>query len=334
MRRSLLFLFLCIGLACASRRSFDKCPAPPAPDYADLKNWIALPFRADAGDTVPPGKDIKDGQALAEADVFYIHPTVYLTAKQWNADLSWADINKKCDDCVRYQASAFNACCRVYAPRYRQAALKSFFDTVKTDGKRALALAYSDVKRAFEYYLKNYNNGRPIIIAGHSQGAAHSASLLKEFFDGKPLMKQLVAAYPIGFPAKVKEFVTIPLADSAAQTGCFVTWNTVVWGTKPEKNFARYKNSACVNPLTWRRDTVYAPASMNKGGLPFGFKQIDPAVCDAKCYSGVLWVHRPSAKRYYGMAKSYHLVDVNLFYMNIRENACQRVKAFLEAGKR
>ena len=62
---------------------------------------------------------------------------------------------------------------------------------------QAFELAYQDVKKAFEYYLEHYNNGRPIIIASHSKGSTHTIRLLKEFFDGKQLKEKLVMAYLI-----------------------------------------------------------------------------------------------------------------------------------------
>ena len=83
---------------------------------------------------------------------------------------------------VRYQASVFNRSCRVYAPRYRQAIVRVFKEESK-DGKKALDLAYRDVKRAFQYYLDHYNQNRDFIIASHSQGTLHCTRLLKEMID-------------------------------------------------------------------------------------------------------------------------------------------------------
>jgi alpha-beta hydrolase superfamily lysophospholipase len=66
-------------------------------------------------------------------------------------------------------------------------------------------LAYADVKAAFQYYLAHYNEGRPIIIAGHSQGTAHATRLLHEFFEHDPkLRRQLVAAYLIGIQSEAR----------------------------------------------------------------------------------------------------------------------------------
>ncbi|GIR73695.1 MAG: hypothetical protein CM15mP76_04220 [Prochlorococcus sp.] len=72
------------------------------------------------------------------------------------------------------QASAFNGSCNIYAPEYRQATYFSFFDK-DDNGKKALDLAYEDIENAFNYFLEFFNNGKPFIIAAHSQGALHSS---------------------------------------------------------------------------------------------------------------------------------------------------------------
>jgi len=323
----IFFLSFIFFASCSPRRSFENSQHPPAPDYSNENSWIALPWRADWGDSVPPGCDLKEDQKNAKVDVFYIHPTVYLTGRNWNGDLTDKSLNNRCDRCVKFQGSAFNACGRIFAPRYRQAIFKSFFDSIQ--GPKAIALAYEDVKAAFQYYLDHWNKGRPIILVGHSQGARHTVSLLKDFFDGKKLQKQLVAAYPIGMPISKTEFKHIPLADSATQTNCFITWNTFTWGTASSIRNGIYKGSACVNPLTWKTDDTYAPSALNMGGLPFSYKRIDKAICDAQIQDGLLWIHSPKARGYLRLKNYYHLVDVNLFYMNLRKNAADRAAAFL-----
>lgn len=90
-----------------------------------------------------------------------------------------------------YQASLFNEVGKIYAPRYRQAHIFAFFSEDTVSAAKALDLAYLDIKNAFEYYLNNYNQGRPIILAGHSQGAAHLIRLMKEYFDNNELRKNL-----------------------------------------------------------------------------------------------------------------------------------------------
>jgi hypothetical protein len=323
--------FLWMGLlflaACSPRQSFEKTEHPKAPDYSAENYWNALPWKADWADSVPPGCALKENQKNAAVDVFYVHPTMYIIGRNWNGDLADESLNKNCDKCLKFQGSAFNACGKIYAPRYRQAILKSFFDT--TDGPKAIDLAYEDVRTAFQYYLDHWNKGRPIILAGHSQGARHVQRLLKDFFDGKELQKQLVAAYPIGMPIAKAAFRYIPLSDSATQTNCFVTWNTFAWGTENTIRNKVYKGAACVNPLTWKTDSTYASETLNEGGLPYSYERIDKGVCDAQIHDGLLWIHTPSASGYYRIRNFYHLSDVNLFYMNLRKNAGDRTAAYL-----
>ena len=125
-----------------------------------------------------------------------------------------------------YQASVFNKYCRVFAPRYRQANLQAFYTADKEREEAAFDTAYEDVKAAFIFYLKNYNNGRPIIIASHSQGTLHAGRLLKEFFEGKPLQKQLVCAYIIGLPVFSNYFTLLKSCEDSTATGCFISWRT------------------------------------------------------------------------------------------------------------
>lgn len=333
-------LVSCFAYACFKpRKDFSHYTPPPSPDYSLEKNWAALPTVKDSADVVPYGSSLKDGQADAKVDVFYIHPTMYYKAKSWNADLNDKRTNRLVDIYpIRQQASVFNESCKVYAPRYRQATLYSFLEGTG-DGYQALDTAYTDVKRAFMYYLKNYNHGRPIIIAGHSQGTFHAQKLIAEFFEKDPKLKKLlVAAYLIGGNIGTESFTAFVPCDSASQTNCYVAWHTRTYGsdikdpTKKQstapawQNFRKY---VCVNPLTWRRDTAYAPASLNKGSVPKSFDRIDKGVVDAQISrQQIIWSHKPAVKGY-PKGDNYHVYDISMFYMNIRENVKERCAAYL-----
>lgn len=302
----------------------EQNPAPP--DYENPSHWAALPWKQDNADLVPSGTGLSDKQERARADVFFIHPTTFISPTSWNAGVSNPFINRITDGTtILHQASVFNGSCRVFAPRYRQATLYSFFD-LENSGKKALDLAYEDIRTAFEYYLEHYNNGRPIIIAAHSQGSYHGVRLLRDYFDSWPLQERLIAAYLPGMPVPENTFRSIPPCDSSGQTGCFITWNTVGWGSKIDF----LGNSVCVNPLTWNRTPGHADAARNLGGVRRSFDGIDPYVTDAKASEGHLWIHAPRTKGYSTLAKdNYHTLDYNLFYMNIRENAACRIQRFL-----
>lgn len=340
LRLSLLLLPLtgCLNLL-KPRHDFAAYTPHTGPDYAQDSLWAALPTRHDSADAVPRNSVLRDEQATAAADVFFIHPTTYYWHEAWNADLTRAKLNRYTDrTTIRQQASAFNAAGRIYAPRYRQATLYSFFDEETTNGQAALDFAYGDVKAAFQYYLAHYNQGRPIIIAGHSQGTAHATRLLHEFFDNDPrLRRQLVAAYLIGFKVKPDEYQAIrPCADSLA-TGCFITYNAVATGN----DYPPFHPFAVTNPLTWTLDTLLAPAALNRGGVGQYFKRPDPHVTDAKIHQGLLWVTPPRPGGYPRfllpgrpeLRHSYHIADYGLFYLNIRQNAKARVRAWQAGSK-
>jgi hypothetical protein len=133
-------------------------------------SWSALPEREDAADAAVPAFPAAD-QRRAGADVFYVHPTSYV-GPLWNAPVDDARLNTDTDRvATRIQASAFNRCCAVYAPRYRQGNGTAFTHP-SVDGRRALDVAYADVRAAFRHFLASREAARPFLLASHSQGSA------------------------------------------------------------------------------------------------------------------------------------------------------------------
>ncbi len=308
---------------------------PPPPDYSDLYYWASHPTKDDAGDEVPGKDQLTDNQENALVDVFFVHPTIY-SGKQdsknpWNANLADVSLNREVDgSTIKNQASVFNGSARVFAPRYRQAHINVFRTMDQDLKKKALDNAYKDVKAAFEYYLNNEDDGRPVIIAGHSQGTLHAARLLKEFFNTSLEMRQrLVAAYIIGMPLTTDLFEHIPPCENKDQTGCWINWNTYVKGYYPPEFRVIYKDGMNVNPLNWKIDGSYASRDENKGGVLRNYKRIIPRLTDAQNYNGILWVQKPYFFwRFLLRMKRYHIADYNLFYMNIRENVANRIDRY------
>jgi hypothetical protein len=317
--------------ACTPHGDFDDYVHPPVPDYSQPDAWICLPTRHNTADTVPLNTAEKDMQATAKVDVFYIYPTLDLSGGNWNADIHDAHLNKTIErTAIPNQASVFNSCCKIYSPRYRQGTLASFYDkTGKGSGTKALQLAYSDIRSAFQYYIKNYNNGRPFIIAGHSQGTLMAYKLLQEFVDTTALRKQLVAAYLIGYHIEKGFFKNLKPSDSAAQTGCYIVWNTVPTGGE-YTSLSKFFSGVCVNPLTWKQDTAFVDARHNLGTLNHSFK-LDSNEVGAGIRNGVLHISKPVHKGYKTFGTGYHIYDYNFFYMNIRRNVQLRVNAFLKS---
>ena len=349
----LLTLALSWALAQAATQDARPQSAPPAPDYAQADTWAAWPGRPSGADSVAPGLLEAALPQDEKVDVFFIHPTTYLSGGEPNAryDEPGATSTQVDRGVLRFQASAFNACCRIYAPHYRQATIRAFLSADDPTAQAAYELAYSDVRRAFDYFLQHENHGRPFILASHSQGSLHAMRLLQERIAGQPLQRQLVAAYVIGYPIPQQiERSGLSVCRSATQTGCLIDWNTVKEGASDQRREgSRYvwldacyqhvqgRALVCVNPLNWTAGGE-APAALNLGALPSvrpGAAMVPPVaeLTGARCDGGALRIDIPLAKRR-GFADaltlfgSYHVFDYGVFYTNIRVNARERIRTY------
>lgn len=336
---TLLVVIPLLFIACSVKPKGTFIPPTDknTPNYANENLWAALPFRADEADGVPKG-NFQDQQSSADADIFFLYPTTYTGKKgqnQWYPALDDAFTNQRTDETsIRFQASIFNGAGKIYAPRYRQMHLHGFYtkkEQEKKEGAKAYQLAYQDIKAAFEYYLKHYNDGRPIIIAAHSQGAGHGITLVKEFFDGTDLQQQFVAAYLIGWPIKKNEFKTIQVCQSAEDINCICSWRTFKHGHYPKKNAGKNGEYLVTNPLSWTTEETFVPKTVNNGGVLLDLEVIYPNLADAQIQDGILWTHKPKFPgSFFIWRKNYHIADLNFYWANVRENAKNRVRAFLK----
>ncbi len=340
MRNYYYFIFIAFLLlqACGYTKpikvDFSPGSTPSAPDYASADSWCALPEKSDSADHVP-AIGIDDNQILAVADVFFIHPTSFFTRKAWNGPVDDEKLNRHTDEgSIYHQASVFNGSCRVYAPRYRQVPYQAFFSFDNPDAATAFDLAYNDVRNAFLYYLEHYNNGRPVIIAAHSQGTLHAVMLLQEFFDSTATSVDLIAAYLTGMPVYDTTFNAIEPCSSEDQLNCYVSWRSWLRGHYPKESYKvpHPDQVTVVNPLSWTTDTTLVDASHNYGGLGRTGKKIYPRVCDAQIHEDLLWVSKPDVPgKALLLSKNYHRADYNLYWLNMRQNVAVRVNAWQEA---
>ena len=343
LKAIILLVFLFLAGACSKNMyvvnsSFSSSPVPPSPDYSKQDLWASLPDKADAADSVPKRTSLRDLQSTANADVFFVHPTIFTDEPKnqylWNADVNDLAMNQKTQSStILNQASIFNGACRIYAPYYRQAHLYAFYTPNEQDGANALELAYKDVKAAFEYYLKHYNHGRPIVIASHSQGSYHCERLIKDYFDGKELQKQLVVAYLIGRGILPGAFTHIRPTEKPDEVGVWASWNTFARNFYPKTYDRYFKRSQSTNPLLWNSTEDFAPKEMNHGGVTRHFT-FAPNLVDAQNHKGLLWINKPYVKgRVFVRTKRWHIADMNFFYINIRENVNLRIEKFLQLSQ-
>ena len=100
---------------------------------------------------------------------------------------------------VASQASVLDACCAVYAPRYRQAASAAVFDQ-KGNRDPAYGLAFTDIVRAFTHFAERTSD-RPVVLLGHSQGALHAERLLSDVIaKDNALASRMAVTYIVGIP--------------------------------------------------------------------------------------------------------------------------------------
>ena len=331
---------------------WDLSKKAPAPDYAQASSWAAWPGRESPAQFVPQG--VANPEGARAVDVFFIHPTGYLNGADWNSPMNPASATEENTKwMMANQASAFNGCCNVYAPRYREASIFRYLSAPPDIADKTMDFAYADVVRAFDYYLANENKGRPFIIASHSQGTWHAIRLIRDKIDGTNLQAQMVAAYIIGgrvTNADVNGLKSVKVCDAPAQTGCIVHWATFGEGGVVPSEMS---DLVCVNPLTWRRDGARADAALHQGGVPpsgkFSAKLWGddaaqgtvfaplgapmPNLTWAECKDGILWVADQSGNPIGKLSiprRNYHGLDYPLFHMDIRKNVAERVGAYLK----
>jgi hypothetical protein len=321
----------------------------PPPSYAPAAMWIARPDKPGNPALWTPA-----GQAPAAnppAAVFFIHPTSFLDRNRWNAPIDDADANGRAELFLRGQASAFNGVGAIWAPRYRQATFGAFL-TGKAAAQKAIDFAYRDVLAAFDEFLKEAGD-RPIILAGHSQGALHLTRLLMDRVAGTPLAKRIVAAYVIGWPVSISADLPrlgLPACSTADQSGCILSWQSFSEPADPSLITDTYDASTglngqpragtpmlCTNPLTGKPGDT-APASANLGALiqskDLKSAQLVPGIVPARCDPrGFLLIggSPPDLGPYVLPGNNYHVFDYSLFWANIRRDAERRLAVFTAA---
>ena len=237
-------------------------------DYSDGKTWLCRPGRQDAcaidlTTTViaPDGTFTRETFAAdpkAPIDCFYVYPTVS-TDPGVNSDMTAdpAELNV-----VATQFARFASKCRPFAPLYRQVTLAGL-RAAMAKGAPALdrGLGYDDVLNAWNHYLQHDNQGRGVVLVGHSQGSFVLGELIRQEIDGKPIQSRLVSAILMGATFAVPKgrdvggtFKNIPVCKSNRQIGCVISFASFRSTIPPPANtlFGRApaadQMAICTNP--------------------------------------------------------------------------------------
>jgi hypothetical protein len=325
---------------------FEAAEAGSGPDYSRAESWVARPGMPDnPADWLPDGFT---GEKSGDAAVFFVHPTTYLERDRWNAPLhSDGQTEFRTRLFVQSQASAFNGAGEIWAPRYRQAAFGAFL-LKSEDAQQALDFAYRDVAAAFDRFLAEAGD-RPLILAGHSQGALHLTRLLKEKIAGTPLARRIVAAYVVGWPVSTAADLPalgLPACRSADEPGCILSWMSFgepanpdllldSWeeGSGPTGIDRRRKDMLCVNPITGTENGA-TDAAANPGTLlptaDLRSATVLPGRLGAACKNGLLIISgdAPTVGGFVMPGNNYHAYDYALFWGAIRRDAMRRLAAW------
>ena len=313
-------------------------------DYSNKTNWCKIP------------------QITKEFDTFYVYATEYIMGSMAEGAPDYADIDnvemrEGAEGEYLLHATAYADSTNVFMPFYRQAGLRYAGEVWKRDGIFDAAIAdmpYGDITDALDYYFEHFNGGRPFIIASHSQGSAIVKMVLKKYFKEHPdYYKRMIAAYPIGYAFTKAEFEAYPhmkFATGECDTGVIITWNTE--GPKNREVNAKtavlQPGAISINPLNWKLDGTYAPASMNLGSLwpneKTGELEIVDRGADAQVFPdrGVVVTHakgedmsedKASVASYFFGPDGRHGEDYALYYCNLKANVAKRVAAYKASQK-
>jgi len=152
---------------------------------------------------------------------------------------------------------------------------------------------------------------------------------MKEFIENKALQKQLVAAYIVGWSIPKKLFSSIPICSDSTQTGCVCGWRTLKRWYVPFYLKNEHGNSLVTNPLSWNTNENYIPRQQNKGSILFNFNRLYPHTTGAQIKNGLLYVKKPVFPWSFLIFKrNYHIGDINLYYINLREKISQRINSY------
>ena len=311
--------------------------AGKAPDYSQSASWCKIP------------------EITKDVDTFFIYPTEYMGFNEGDPDYATFDnteMREGAEECYILQASAYEDSTNVFMPYYRQAGMlilkKAWKETGDVDSAIS-GMPYHDITAALNYYFENYNNGRPFILAGHSQGSAMSRLVLKKYFKEHPdYYGRMVAAYVIGYAVTkddLKAYTHLKFATGESDTGVIISWNTE--GKRNVEGNVHtavlLPNAISINPLNWKLDDTYAPASENLGSLVVNKEGNALEIADIGADAQVVpergtvvtnatiepmpEVLAKVASEFFG-PDGRHESDYTFYYNNIKDNVAKRIAAY------
>lgn len=316
-KKSLQLLFHLTGIAClllalVSCEKDSSAPASDTIDYSDNRCWFEN--KQDA-----TGKDV---------DLFYVVPTCIwdytdsLGQTRHHMDIFNTEQRALTDPSIQLAKSVLADSCNFFSPYYRQISMDSWLTLDTALIEERFKLAYQDVADAFHYYMEHDNQGKPFILAGHSQGAKAVIELLKREMT-PDISRKLIATYAIGYtvtPEELAGYSTLRPAQDSIDTGVLIGFNSV---TRPDAVSPLFRdNVVCINPVNWRSDAT--PATSYQG-----FTVAQDTTIHTLIVTGIdeeqYFIPSVAALLPKG---NLHVQEFNLYNEDLRKNVLQRIRAF------
>jgi len=212
-------------LTLAACGSDNSDPAPVATDYSQVNHWLSIPVVTEA------------------VDVFYLYPTAWQRGdnEPFICEIDNPSMLAGSASVFTRTATAFEPFANIFAPYYRQADA-AYALTLPLAAHDALiaGIPTLDAVAAFDYYIKRFNQGRPFILAGHSQGSNVLINLLTGYLKDHPdVYQRMIAAYVIGYPVTaqiIEDNPHLKFAEGPDDTGVIISYNTQAPDVDPADN--------------------------------------------------------------------------------------------------
>jgi hypothetical protein len=301
-------------------------PAEAKTNYKKAENWAFKPT-----------------QLTKPVDVFFICPSVYRGKKgSYNMSLADKESKRKFVGATNMEKGIYDKMGDMYAPYYQSISLAAY-ELPEHERQKYIRKAYADVQTAFKYYLDKENKGRPIILAGFSQGSELAVKLLGDM--DPQVAKRVIATYAIGWRL-TKDDVKNPNIKAAQGEKDL---NTVVAFTVEDPSIRNSiivpagTTTLSINPLNWRTDSQIADKWHNEGAVFADYsgkiKKEIPYLTgaylsplrgtlkvtdiDKEVYPPILSLFAPGV---------YHLYDYQFFYRNLQDNVYARTAEFMKTS--
>lgn len=285
-------------------------------DYSNIDNWMFLPEENEK-----------------TVDTIYLYPSAYGITGETEDDIADIDDVNMRLMAIYYassQASVFEESTNLYAPYYRQFTVNSLVDMIEESPKSLQYIASKDIYNMLDYYFENCNEGRPFILAGHSQGSVWLTVVLEDYMKAHPeYYERMVAAYVIGYSV-TKEYLEknphLNFAKASDDTGVIISYNTEGPGNKEAYNCVVKKGAISINPINWKLDDTYATNGVDDAQID---EERGVIICTSKENPPEL---KASLKEYFG-EDSLHLYDYDLYATELKKNVAERIDKFIKESK-